>query len=118
VTLLFLRYGRNPLIIRYLLQHGARIDAEDANGCTPLHWAAYQNLPHVITLLLAAGASNEGQNQTRGQLLPAHCFSFFLLFSFSDINKADSGGLTPLHRASSRGNWHCVNTLLEHAADP
>ncbi len=53
----FLRYGRNPLIIKYLLQAGAHIDAEDANGCTALHWAAYQNLPHVIQVLVHEGAS-------------------------------------------------------------
>lgn len=44
--------------VEWLLEHGADVHAQDADGCTPLHLVARRNRGlKVATLLLAAGAS-------------------------------------------------------------
>jgi len=58
-------YGRRPLhwaglrghasVVDVLLAAGADTNAKDANGCTPLHWAAGGNAS-VVDALLTAGA--------------------------------------------------------------
>ncbi|MCA9189727.1 MAG: ankyrin repeat domain-containing protein, partial [Planctomycetales bacterium] len=48
--------------IRYLLTHGANVNAVDRNGETAVHGAAYQSLPDVARLLVASGADPEVWN--------------------------------------------------------
>jgi ankyrin repeat protein len=48
---------RRPKMCLLLIEHGADVDQATTRGVTPLHQAAYNNQPHLIELLLAAGAS-------------------------------------------------------------
>ena len=49
--------------VRTALDMGADIDAVNANGETPMHGAAYKNLPRVVHLLADSGADIEVWNQ-------------------------------------------------------
>lgn len=48
--------GRNPAIVKLLLDCGAAVNATQAGGWTPLHSAAQGGLAEIAELLLAAGA--------------------------------------------------------------
>ena len=71
------------------LQMGANLDARDADGTTPLHWAASFGTADTVTALLVAGADPDVQDE------------FFV---------------TPLHNAASSGNVKTVMALLEAGA--
>lgn len=55
-----------PVLVSLLLKRGARVDAVDVYGNTPLLRAltAHQNVAEVITLLLEAGANPHLRNKT------------------------------------------------------
>jgi hypothetical protein len=55
------QYGRND-VIAFLLLRGARLDASDNAGQTPLHWAVIGGHIDTIKLLLARGADLEKKN--------------------------------------------------------
>jgi ankyrin repeat protein len=48
-----------------LLDHGASVDARDAQGRTPLFWAASRGLESIATVLLQAGASCKARDKAR-----------------------------------------------------
>jgi ankyrin repeat protein len=48
--------GRNPAIVKLLLDFGADVNAAQAGGWTPLHAAAQGGLAEIAELLLRAGA--------------------------------------------------------------
>ena len=52
--------------VRLLIEAGARLDAKDANGDTPLSWASWHTRPDEILRLLCHGehAIREGRNST------------------------------------------------------
>lgn len=70
-------YGSRPDIASLLLDHGANVDAVDAEGATALHEAASQGCADMIELLIGAGA---------------------------DVNAGDKWGKTPLNRCARRGD--------------
>lgn len=78
--------------IKLLLQYGADV-SPDANMMTPLHYAAYNNNPQTINLLIDHGL---------------------------DVNAQDKNGNTPLHCAKSflKENPRVIKTLLGRGADP
>lgn len=102
-------------VVRVLLQLGARADAQNNTGCTPLHRAAREGHVEVVRELLEAGASvhstsNDGNTPmhelVRGfrqgneaQYLEA---TRLLLRGGSSATATNSEGLTPLVRALSR----------------
>ena len=59
------QYGRND-VIAFLLLRGARLDASDNVGQTPLHWAVIGGHIDTIKLLLAHGADLEKKNSYGG----------------------------------------------------
>jgi ankyrin repeat protein len=78
-------------VIRELLAHGAKVNAQDTDGCTPLHYAVINMDAAMVELLLEAGA---------------------------DPKIADKGGDTPLALAET---WYprndVLNALGAHVAD-
>jgi ankyrin repeat protein len=93
--------GRPPLVdaarnadreaLRSLLQHGASVNAADADGTTALHWASYRDDVETANLLIRAGAK---------------------------VNAANDLGATPLWTASLNGSAAMVQRLLEAGANP
>jgi ankyrin repeat protein len=49
--------------LQFLLDHGADINAVDANGETAMHSAAYKNLPGAVKFLASKGASIDRWNR-------------------------------------------------------
>jgi ankyrin repeat protein len=78
--------------LRTSLEAGANPNATDANGWTPLHFAAQANWPEGAMALIEAGAA---------------------------IDPEDGHGNTPLFRAvfNSRGHGAVIKVLLEAGAD-
>jgi len=126
-----------------LLQHGAKIDTRDHwGGQTALLWAAAQNQPSMINLLVAKGAdvnaratvrdwqrrvTAEGRpkDMNRGGMTPllyaareGHLESVReLLRAKAQVDLADPDGTTPLVLALMNGHWDIGKVLIDAGAD-
>ena len=126
--------------VRFLLDHGADVNAQGQRQRTPLHWAAFGGHPAVVKLLVARGAQIESRNDTGcTTLYEAVCClganksgdyvgvvrvligagadpntrAFALMFSATPLLCATSSlGEQPKEALS------IMNLLLEHGADP
>jgi hypothetical protein len=77
--------------LRAILQESPElVDARDANGRTPLHWACRGTHPELVVYLVETGA---------------------------DVNAVDNSGVTPLHSVAFRGNWELCRLLIDSGAD-
>ena len=83
-------HGR-PEAVMTLLANGADSRQADAEGNTPLHYAARSTDPAVAALLLDAGAQVDALNRE---------------------------GVSPLGMACAAGNWRLAKFLIEHGAKP
>eukprot|EP01105_Mastigella_eilhardi_P018845 TRINITY_DN4398_c0_g1_i3.p1 TRINITY_DN4398_c0_g1~~TRINITY_DN4398_c0_g1_i3.p1 ORF type:complete len:494 (+),score=101.70 TRINITY_DN4398_c0_g1_i3:582-2063(+) len=81
--------GQKPMLCHYLVQCGILVDAQDNDGHTALHWAAFKNNPDI-----------------------AH----YLVFQGADINKKDNDGCTPLHWACRKGSDLVTVLLMDEGA--
>ena len=78
--------------VALLLDRGAKVDAMDGEGVTPLILASYRGQTEVVKLLLERGA---------------------------DVNAREKrNGLSSLSHAVGRGDKELVKVLLAHGADP
>ena len=110
--------------VRACLEAGARVNARDGVGFTPLHWAAqWTGNPDVIWALIAAGADVDARNEYG--YTPLHwaawssnspAAALALLAAGADVNAQDGDGWTPLHWAVAppfgQGSITFVWTLL------
>ena len=78
-------------VVRSLLKQKVAVNAAAPDGMTALHWAAYEDQPDMVTMLLAAGANAKA---------------------------ASRSGITPLEIAAENGNPVIVERLLRAGADP
>jgi ankyrin repeat protein len=80
----------NHEAVRMLLKQHAEVNAREADGTTPLHWAARLSDPETLDLLLRAGA---------------------------EVNVTNRYGVTPLMLAAGNGNAVTLEALLTAGAD-
>ena len=83
------------IVVRDLLDMGAKADIQDEYGDTPLHEAAVKNHPDIVTMLL-----ERTENKT----------------NLIDIQNKE--GQTALHAACVKGSHEVVEILLNSGADP
>ncbi|KAK2078940.1 hypothetical protein QBZ16_002630 [Prototheca wickerhamii] len=80
------QYGQTAMLLHLAQRWAAELDAPDADGRTPLHWAAYKGHADALRLLLVAGV---------------------------DAARADAEGCTPLHWAAIHGNAEACTLLVQ-----
>jgi len=112
---------------KLLLEYGAKLDGQDAEGATALYYAAMKKAGEVLELLLIAGASPDIAG--RWQETPLHvCASGGwltgvkqLLDKKASIDPFDRRGSTPLlsamRGARGKDRLAVVNALLESGAE-
>lgn len=82
---------QDTALIKRLFKNGADVNAEQVDGMTALHWAAYHDNAALVGRLLKKGANASVKNRY---------------------------GITPLHLACLNGNAQLIGALIEHGADP
>jgi ankyrin len=135
-------YGNFETVL-VLLNHGAKFNAQNADGQTPLHKASQSSVSggstfddfydlRVVQLMLEHGADVNAQD--KDQEAPLHLASSMSNFPIAktlldygaDVNAQNADGQIPLHRVSQGTrmsdfhrtlNHHVVQLLLERGAD-
>jgi ankyrin repeat protein len=109
-------------MIQKLLDQGANVNAQDAEGKSPLHWAAKAD-PEAILALIAAGAEVNATDYL--DRTPLHFISatgtaenvLLLLNAGADVNAKTANDWTPLHGVAKFGSPDNIRILLEAGAD-
>ncbi|MDT8398139.1 MAG: ankyrin repeat domain-containing protein [Pseudomonadales bacterium] len=146
--------GQTPLMVlartdnlpaaQVLLDAGADVNVvEQWRGQTALMWAAAQQQPAMVKLLLAHGADPDAQStpndwerqvtaEPRIKVLPVGgltpllyaaregctlCVQY-LIEGGADVDKTDPEGVTPLLMATLNAHWDSAKLLLEGGANP
>ncbi|XP_039757781.1 ankyrin repeat domain-containing protein 50 [Pararge aegeria] len=112
-------------VLRALVREGgARVDVRDADGRTPLLWAASAGSAAAVLGLHQAGASVDDAD--RDGLTALHCaaarghteaLETLVGLCGARVDVADSHGCTPLHYAAALGHADATSALLVHGAD-
>ena len=115
----------NLSAVQERLAGGAKVNARDPNGRTPLHFATRLEDWKVADLLISKGADVNARDAL-GKT-PLHVAAFkqnvemiaFLLGRCADVNVRDNEGRTPLAIAQlpDRGPSDVINALFEIARD-
>ncbi|XP_023940015.2 ankyrin repeat domain-containing protein 12 [Bicyclus anynana] len=112
-------------VLRALVREGgARVVVRDADGRTPLLWAASAGSAAAVLALHQAGASVDDAD--RDGLTALHCaaarghteaLETLVGLCGARVDVADSHGCTPLHYAAALGHADATSALLVHGAD-
>jgi ankyrin repeat protein len=109
--------------VRALLAQKADVNARQADGASPLHWAVYRSDLPLTELLLQAGANPRianGEGFTPLLLAGVNGNAAIierLLAAGADPNEQLPGGETVLMMASRTGNVAAIKALLDHGAN-
>jgi ankyrin repeat protein len=116
--------------VRFLLKHGADVNAKRDDLCTPLHLAFHAGKLKAARILLEHDADVNARNDD-GQT-PLHLLSRWeapkhegdgsnvaklLLERGAHVNEKDKDNATPLHLASYYRRLEIVQVLLDHGAN-
>ncbi len=110
---------------KFLIEHGAKVNARDYFGLTPLHEAVIRGSSKVVKVLVEKGADvNAKDNYGYTPLHLAAIYNRaeiakFLIKKGAKVNAKDKYGNTPLHYcATTFGTEATAKVLLENGADP
>ena len=125
------RHGEGAIgAVKFLLEHGAEVNAKRDDLWTPLHLALNDGKLEAARMLLEHHAEVNARNND-GQA-PLHLLSRFeprqdedsgldvarrLLELGANMNEKDKDDATPLHLASYHKRLEIVQVLLDHGAD-
>jgi ankyrin repeat protein len=108
--------------VRDGLAVGAEVNAEQVDGMTALHWAAYRDDLVIAQLLIESGANVNAENRYGVPPLSLACTNGnstlvqLLLDGGADANATLLGGETVLMTAARVGDLACVEALLRSGA--
>jgi len=105
-------------VVEFLVQLGANVNLQDAEGDTALHYAAFGNQPTTAAALLKGGA--DGNKLNKNKCSPLHVAVnkgytgvVKTLLSYScNVNAQDSYGDTVLHDAIAKDFFEIVELLV------
>jgi len=109
--------------VRTLIAQKADVNAPDADGSTPLHWAAQRDDVAMADALIAAGANVKAKTRYNVTPLSLACGNGDaklvdrLLKAGADPNETSEEGQTALMTASLTGKPDAVKLLLETGAN-
>ncbi|XP_030629407.1 transient receptor potential cation channel subfamily A member 1a [Chanos chanos] len=119
--------GGNLEVIKFCIAQGAKIDQQQCDKSTALHFACTQGATEAVkVMILAYDRVRDIINITDGACqTPLHKATIFdhcelaeyLISMGADIDFVDCKGHSPLLLATSCGAWRTVNLLLSHGAD-
>lgn len=111
-------------IFKLLIEAGARINDQDAEGFSPVHLASHCHKPDILKILVQDHHARTDFKLLNGSQ-PIHSAASkggpehvqILLDVGVDVNLKNDDGRTPLHWAAERGNWDTIELLLEKGAE-
>uniref|UniRef100_A0A8C2QB26 Transient receptor potential cation channel, subfamily A, member 1a n=1 Tax=Cyprinus carpio TaxID=7962 RepID=A0A8C2QB26_CYPCA len=119
--------GGNLDIIKLCIAYGAKIEQQQCDKSTALHFACSQGAIEVVKVMLTAYHKvcdliniTDGANQTplhKAVIFDHFELSEYLISQGADIDFVDCKGHSPLLLATSCGAWRTVSLLLSHGAD-
>ncbi|MDG2175692.1 MAG: ankyrin repeat domain-containing protein [Gammaproteobacteria bacterium] len=112
--------GETPLMVvaragnidaaKLLLEYGAELDAQEHwGGQTATMWAAAQQHPAMLALLIEAGADIDMKSTARNWDLT--------MMNEPRPKDMNNGGFSPLHYAAREGCTDCISVLAQGGAD-
>jgi ankyrin repeat protein len=118
-----IKAGRRAAALELLAQR-ADVNAAEADGSTPLLWAAHLDDVDLVAQLLRAGANPNVKNRLGASPLSEAAFNAntqivkLLLEAGADPNLAGPDGQTPLMLIARTANLEAARLLLAKGADP
>ena len=115
--------NQNTAATRLLLQQDIDVNTSQADGVTPLHWAAHWNDHGTASLLIRAGANVNAANDLGVTPLSLACVNGSaalvetLLQAGANANATTWSGETVLMTCARTGNVEAVRALLVRGAD-
>ena len=109
--------------VRTLVRQRVDVNAPEADGTSPLHWAVWSEDVETVTVLLRAGAKVRAANRYGVTPLTVAATNGnapiieLLLKAGADANTATPEGETALMTAARSGSVAAVRTLLAHGAN-
>ena len=110
--------------VRTLLGQRVDVNVAQADGTTPLHWAANGDVPEIVQMLVRAGANVSAGNRYGATPLWLAALNgnaktlAILLEAGADANTSSTEGETVLMVAARTGTVEGVNVLLARGANP
>ena len=119
-----IRAGDRSAALELITKKSADVNAAEADGSTPLLWAAHANDADLVARLLKAGAKPNARNQLGSTPLEEAAFNAnsevikALLDAGADPNAAGADGQTPLMLVARTANVAAAKLLLDKGANP
>ena len=119
-----IRSGQREAALEMIQKKSADVNAAEADGSTPLLWAAHANDADLVARLLKAGAKPNVPNRLGSTPLEEAAFNAntdaikALLDAGADPNAAGADGQTPLMLVSRTANIEAAKLLLNKSANP
>jgi len=119
-----IKSGQREAAIEMLAHPRDDVNGAEADGSTPLLWAANLNDGDLVARLLTAGANPKARNQLGSTPLAEAAFNSntemmkALLDAGAEPNALGADGQTPLMIVSRTSNLAAVKLLLDKRADP